>query len=123
MKKWCIIAGIIVVVLLLASGCLTAGPAPAGKLEILSHKMVDGDGEVRVQVLVKNAGSSTIELAEVTVNFYAADGVLIGAEKDAVMNLRAGENWTFTLVCSGGDCDKVKTYDVKALAGTSSGIR
>ncbi|MFC1932506.1 FxLYD domain-containing protein [Chloroflexota bacterium] len=122
MKKWYIVAGILAV-LMLAGGCLATETAPASKLEVLSHKMIKGDDGVEVRVTVKNAGSNRIELAEVTVNFYDANGTLIDTSKDAVMNLGAGENWTFTIACSGAGCEKVKTYDIKALAGTSSGIR
>ena len=122
MKKWGILAGILAV-LLMAGGCLNAGPAPAGKLEILSHKLIKGDDGVRVQVIVENAGSDIIELAEVTVNFYDANGALVYTSKDAVMNLEAGEHWAFAIACSGADCDRVMTYDVKVLSGTSSGIR
>ena len=83
----------------------------------------DGDPYMIYQVTVKNVGLDKIDFAEVTVNFYAARGTLIDTSKDAVMSLKMGERWTFTIACSGADCDRVTTYDVEALAGTSSGIR
>jgi len=124
MKKWYLIAGILVA-MLLATGCVIVNPASPmpqpGKLVIVSHDMAETDSGVEVEAVVKNAGSNMIDFAEVTVRFYDAGGTLIETKKDAVMNLRPGESWTFTITCSGAGCDRVKRYDVEAVAGTSSG--
>ncbi len=125
MKKWYIIAGILIV-LLLTTGCIVMNspPAQAGKLEVITHSMTGGSGSAeyaKVRATVKNVGSNTIELAEVMVKFYDANGVLIETAKDAVMNLKPGESWTFTFPCSGAGCDKIVSYSVETLAGASAG--
>ena len=123
MKKWYVIASILVV-MLLATSCFAIGrtPPPAGELGILSHSMTSGDsGSVEVQVTAKNVGFSTIELAQVTVNFYDAQENLIDSSNDAVMNLRPGESWNFEIACSAAGYDQVKKYEIESMAGTSSG--
>ncbi len=121
MKKWHIIASILVA-MLLASGCGVTSPTPppAGALEILSHSMTWGEsGGAEVSVTIKNVGYSTIELAEVTVKFYAAKN-FVGTSRDAVMNLESGETWDFKIACSGTGCDRVTNYDITATATTST---
>jgi len=123
MNRWYLIMSLLTV-MLLATSCFAISPTspPAGELEILSHSMTRRDsGTVEVQVTVKNVGSSTIELAQVKVNFYDLQGNLIFSSSDAVMNLRAGENWSFEIACPGASCDQVKNYEIEAMAATSSG--
>ena len=124
MKKWYLIAGILVA-MLLATGCVIVNPASPmpqpGKLVIVSHDMTETDSGVEVEAVVKNAGSNMIDFAEVTVRFYDAGGTLIETKKDAVMNLRPGESWTFRIACSGAGCTRVKKYGIEAMCGTSSG--
>ena len=121
MKKWPIIASLLAV-MLLASGCGVTSPTPppAGMLEVVDHSMIWGEsGSAEVSVTIKNVGHSTIELAEVTVKFYAAKN-FVGASSDAVMNLGPGETWDFKITCSGTGCDRVINYKVTATARTSS---
>ena len=123
MKKWYVIASILVV-MLLATSCFAIGrtPPPAGELKVLSHSMTRGDsGSVEVRITVENTGSSVIELAQVKVGFYDAKGNLIDSSSDGVMNLRPGETWDFEITCPGAGCDKVERYAIETLAGTSSG--
>ena len=75
MKKWCAITSIFIAMLLATSCALINPTPPSGELKILDHSLTRGDsGSAEVQVKVKNAGSSTIELAQVKVNFYDAQG-------------------------------------------------
>jgi len=121
MNRWYVIMGLLAV-MLLATSCFAVSPPPAGELDILRHSMNKGDsGSVEVEVMVKNVGPLTIELARVKVNFYDAEGSLIDSSSDAVMNLRPGEIWNFEIVCPGPGCERVKGYEIEAMAGTSSG--
>jgi hypothetical protein len=119
MKKWCIIASLLI--LLLATGCGSSGPAPAGKLDIVSHRITWGEsGAAEVSVTVKNVGYTSIDFAEVTVKFYAAK-TPVGTSTDGVMNLGPGEIWDFNIPCSGAGCDQVTNYEVTATASSSQG--
>ncbi|MFC1980895.1 hypothetical protein ACFLVN_01445 [Chloroflexota bacterium] len=74
MNRWHIIMSLLVY-MLPATSCfvINAPPSPTGNLEILNHSLIREDsGAVKVQVTVKNAGPSTIELAKVTVSFQDA---------------------------------------------------
>ena len=123
MKKWYVIAGILVAMLLATSCAVVSPPSPpAGELAVLKHSLTKGDsGSVEVQVTVKNVGASTIELAQVKVNFYDAQRNLIDSSSDGVMNLKPGQSWDFEIVCPGVGCDQVKSYEIETMAGTSSG--
>ena len=82
MTKKYIIASLLVVVLL-TIGCVATGPAtspalnPAAQLSIIKQTFNRSESGVEVRVKVKNLGPPTAELAEVTVEFYDADGNLI----------------------------------------------
>lgn len=120
MKKWSIVAGLLIV-MLLVTGCtyIEGGTAEPGKLEIIDKDLVKDEDGTRAVVTVKNVGSNKIELAEVTVKFYDRDKTLIETGKDAIINLNAAESWTFTIECKGEGCDQVESCDIEALAGTS----
>ena len=122
MKKGYIIASLLVV-MLLATSCVATGPAPAlnppPELAIIKQSISMSDTGAEVTVTVKNLGPPTAEFAEVTVEFYDADGNLITTSSDAVMNLERGETWKFTISCTGAGCDRVKTYQVTATAASS----
>ena len=122
MKKWCIVVSLLVVLPALA-GCTLVGGGKAvpGKLEIIDKELIKDESGTRVVVTVKNVGSNKIELAEVTAKFYDKNEVLIETGKDAVMNLKPGERWTFTIECKGEGWDEVQSCKVETLAGTSSG--
>jgi len=108
--------------MLLATSCGVTSPTPlpAGVIKIVDHSMAWGEsGAAEVSVTVENAGYSSIELAEVTVKFYAGKN-FVGTSSDAVMNLKPGETWDFKIVYSGASCDRVTSYDVTATATTSS---
>ena len=125
MNRWYIIMSLLVF-MLPATSCfvINTPPPPTGKLEILNHSLTREDsGAVKVEVTVKNAGPSTIELAKVTVSFQDAQENLIDSSSDAVMNLKPGENWIFEFTCPGTDCDQVMNYKIETMAGTSSGGR
>ncbi len=109
--------------MLCTTGCfvVNSSPPPQGKLEVISHELIEEELGTKVQATVKNVGSSSIELAEVTVRFYDEDMTLLGTSTDAVMNLEPNRSWTFELPCSGVGCDRVKTYEIETMAGTSSG--
>jgi len=122
-KKWTLIAGILVAMLLVV-GCTSTGssPSPKGELAVINHNMIRGEsGAVEVQVTVKNVSRVMAELAEVTVNFYDANKNLIDVSSDSVMNLRPGETWDFEITCQGEHCRQVKSYEIETMAGTSSG--
>ena len=124
MGKLCLVASLLVVALLI-TGCALARPTPAPalnpppELEILKQGFSKSDTGAEVTVTVKNLGPPTAEFAEVTVEFYDADGNLIRTASDAVMNLKRDETWKFTISCTGVGCDKVKTYKVTATAASS----
>lgn len=122
MKKWCIVASLLIVLPALTGCALTGGgEAVPGKLEIVDKELIKDESGSRVVVTVKNVGSNKIELAEVTVKFYDKNEGLIETGKDAVMNLKPAESWTFTIECKGEGCGEVQSCRVEALAGTSSG--
>ena len=128
MNKWYIIMSLLII-MLFATGCFiiqTPAPIPtpslplSADLKILDHSLIREDsGAVKVQVTVKNVGSSTIELAQVKVTFQGKEGEFIDSSSDAVMNLGAGETWDFEFTCTGTRCDQVKGYQLDTTAGTS----
>ena len=124
MKKWYVVASLLVV-MLLVTGCAVTRPAPAPalnpppELAIIKQSISMSDTGAEVTVTVKNLGPPMAEFAEVTVEFYDADGNLITTSSDAVMNLKRGETWKFTISCTGVGCDRVKTYEVTATAASS----
>lgn len=121
MKRWPIVVSLLIA-LLLITGCTFVeggGTAEPGKLEIIDKDLIKDDGGTRVVVTVKNVGSNRIELAEVTVKFYDKDKTLIETGKDAIINLNAAESWTFTIECKGAGCDRIESYQIDAIAGTS----
>jgi len=122
MKKWCIVVSLLIVLPAL-TGCalMGGGKAVPGKLEIIDKELIKDESGTRVVVTVKNVGSNKIELAEVTVKFYDKNEALIETGKDAVMNLKPAESWTFTIECKSEGCDEVQSCKVETLAGTSSG--
>ena len=125
MKRGYVFTGLLVAMLLVI-GCAVVNPTPpqAGKLEVISHNMSkDDSGRVGVSVTVKNVGSTTVEFAQVKVNFTNAQGNLIDSSSDGVMNLRPGESWNFRIGCSEVGCDQVRDYEIETMAATGSGIR
>ncbi len=120
MKKWLIVAGLLIV-LLLVSACtyMESGTAEPGELEMIDRELVRDEDGTRVVATVKNVGSNKIELAEITVKFYDKDKTLIETGKDAIINLNPAESWEFTIKCKGVGCDRVQSCEVTALAGTS----
>ena len=112
-------------VLLLPAGCATVKPAPAGELAVLDRSLTKLDsGGIEVQVEVKNVGASTIELAQVKVNLYNEQDVLLDVLSDGIMNLKPNETWVFKFLVAEADCQdwgEVTRYDIEAMAGTSSG--
>ena len=122
MKKWHILS-VFLTLLLLLSGCFTGTSAPPGKLEIVSNEMEQTDAGVEVTVVVKDAGSNNIEFAEVVVRFLDEAKSPVSTDRDAVMNLGAGEYWTFILGYSGERCSQVKSYEIEHTVGTSNEIK
>ena len=122
MKKWHILVGLLII-LMLVPGCFMGTSAPPGKLEIISDEMEETNTGVKVTVMVKNAGGNNIEFAEVLVRFFDAGKDLVNTDRDAVMNLGADEYWTFVLECSGGRCYQVKSYEIEQTAGTSNEMK
>lgn len=124
MKKWYIIAGILVV-LLLTTGCIgiESPEAPPGKIEVLSYELIKEDSGVKVKAIVKNVGMYKIDFAQVTVKFYDDRRTLLDTAQDAIMNLKPSETWTFILPCLGPDCEAAEDCVIETMVGTSSGIR
>ena len=122
-RKWLI--SLALAILLLPTGCATAKPAPAGELAVLDRNLTKLDsGGIEVQVKVKNVGASTIELAQVKVNLYNEQDVLLDVLSDGIMNLKPNETWVFKFVVTEADCKdcgEATRYDIEAMAGTSSG--
>ena len=97
--KYCLVI-VILAILPLINGCAGA-PPPSAELEIVKHSLDRGDsGNAKVLITVKNSGSSVIELAEVTVIFYDAQGNPISSTSDAVMNLEPRATWDFIILCT-----------------------
>lgn len=121
MKKLFVMASILTTMLVV--GCTSSGssPPPSGELAVINHEMTKGESGVAVRVTVKNVGSVMVELAQVTVSFYDADKNLIDSSSDSVMNLGAGETWDFEIACQGTGGNEIRSYEIKTLAGTSSG--
>ncbi len=61
MKKWCIVASLIIVLPAL-TGCawMRGGEAVPGKLEIVDKELIKYESGTRVVVTVKNVGSNKI---------------------------------------------------------------
>ena len=60
----------------------------------------------------RNVGSSTINFASISVNFYDKDGKLINISTAEAQNLEVGETWNFNIQCSGPDMWKIVKYDI-----------
>ena len=123
MKRLLFISAVIVSVML-ASGCIgtASGPPPQAELAVLDQEMTrEASGTVVVHVTVKNISRAVAELAEVTVSFYDAGKNLIDSSRDSVFNLGPDETWDFIIECGSARCGDVKSYEINALAGISSG--
>jgi len=114
----------ILLVIILASGlsCMSSNSAPRIELSILKQELTkDETGAAVAEVTVKNISRTVAELAEVRVDFYDADNNLVDSSRDSVLNLGPDETWDFKFVCQGERCGAVKTCEIQATAGTSSG--
>ena len=121
--RLCLLA-VMLVALLAGASCIgtSSGPPPAVELAVLNHELVKSEaGDVAVRVTVKNIGTVTAELAEVTVSFFDADKGLIDSSRDAVMNLEPDATWIFEIACQGERRGAVASYEIKTTAGASSG--
>ncbi len=79
------------------------------------------DGAAVVKITVKNTGHTVAELAEVTVTFYDAGKGVIDSSSDSVLNLNPNESWDFEIACKGERGGEVRSYAIKATAGSSKG--
>ena len=101
--------------------CNTGASTPA-ELTIIKQELTKNpSGAAVVKVTVKNTGRAVAELAEVTVTFYDAGKGVINNARDSVFNLNPNETWDFEIACKGERCSEVKSYDIKATAGTRRG--
>ncbi|MFC1914213.1 FxLYD domain-containing protein [Chloroflexota bacterium] len=128
MKKWPVVASLIMMVIILANACvfIESEPAlapvltPEVKLSIISQKLTrDETGIPRIQAKIKNVGTSTIGLVEATVEFFDSKGNLIDSSVVTVTNLEPNQTWDCEIVCSGEDC-KVATKSEIHVAGTTT---
>ena len=121
MKKSAIIVGILITLVLLL-GC-SPSSTPTGPLVVLEHDLVGLETGcykcVKVEAIVKNTDSSTIETAELTVRFYRENKSLISTAQATVMDLKPDETKLVTISCSGVDCLKAKTYELEVQVGPS----
>ena len=86
------------------------------KLQTLHHKMsANRFGHRVVEGVVRNISSDASLSAEVRVEFYGADGALIGTEVDIVRRLAPGKTGTFEVVYSGDRRWDVKYYKIVNL--------
>jgi hypothetical protein len=81
----------------------------------------DASGNMTLRVTVKNTSRNVAELAEINVSFYDGQKNLIDSSRDSVMNLGPDESWEFSIPCRAERCKEVRTYEIKATAGTSKG--
>jgi len=88
--------------------------SPDGKLQTLRHLMRSTRfGHRIVEGAARNISSDASLTAEITVDFYDADGALIGTEVDMVRRLDPGKTGAFEAVHSGPKRSYVKRYELK----------
>ena len=117
--------GVFILLTLLTSVCsclMSSGSSPGAELTVIKKELVrDTSSNVTLHVTVKNTSRNVAEIAEVTVSFYDSQKDLIDSSRDSVMNLGPDETWEFNIPCRGERCNEVRTYEIKATAGTSKG--
>ncbi|WP_254862088.1 FxLYD domain-containing protein [Halovivax gelatinilyticus] len=76
------------------------GVSPLGDLSIVTHEFVleDGYEGATVQGIVANEGSDRIELVEVRVRAFDADGTQLGRYASRTGDLAGDGAWSFTVV-------------------------
>ena len=85
-------------------------------LQTLHHRMaVNRFGHRVVEGVMKNAGSESSVNAEITVEYYSADGTLIGTEGDILRGLKPGKTGAFEVVYSGELRWEIKHYKITSL--------
>lgn len=92
------------------------GVSPIGDLVVTDHEFVleDGHEGATVQGIVENGRDERIDLVEVRVRAYDADGDHLGRYLDRTGDLDGGERWAFTVVVLESPAD-VASYDVAVL--------
>jgi hypothetical protein len=122
MKTKYVLLAILIVLLTPLMACAASGGGNMAELTVVKQELTKNQSGVAVvKVTVKNTGRAVAEFAEVAVTFYDAGKSVINSAKDSVLNLGVGETWDFEIACKGERCSEVKSYEIKATAGSSKG--
>jgi len=114
------LAACVVALLVFVLSCTGPGASTPAEMTIVKQELTKNpSGAAVVKVTVKNTGRAVAELAEVTVTFYDAGKGVIDSVRDSVFNLNPNETWDFQIACKGERCSEVKSYEIKATAGSS----
>ena len=120
MTKYLLAIMLSLVLLCACTGGSTSTPMP-GELKILDHGLTTHEftgGMPESTAIVKgraqNVGSSTINYAQIAVEFYAAGGDFVGKASAITQNLRPGEIWYFSVQLTSTDAWKSVKYKIGA---------
>ena len=132
MKKWFVVAGLLLAVMMLAGACVSIdagsveGPAPSMeappdvKLSIISQEMTrDESGIPRLQAKIKNVGTDTVGLVEATVEFLDGSGNLIDSSVDTTTDLEPHQTWDCVITCSGEGCERAVKSEIHVTGSTT----
>ncbi|WP_440008183.1 FxLYD domain-containing protein [Halomicrococcus sp. SG-WS-1] len=90
--------------------------SPLDSLTLEDHEFVVEDGYKgpTVQGVVSNTGTESVELAEVRVRVYDANGAQLGRYLDRTGEIDAGTQWRFEAILLDSTSD-IAEYDVAVL--------
>lgn len=119
MKRLLIVFSMLAIVCACIVGC--SNEQLRGELKILSsevrtHEFTGGMPQSTATVMgrAQNVGNALIGVAQIAVEFYDANGRLIGTASTAKDNLKVGEEWQFSAQIVGPDAWKSVKYKIAA---------
>ena len=101
-------------------GC-TRPQASTSELKILSHHLTNHEfagsmpqSTATVIGRAQNVGTTVINYAQIAVNYYDKDGILLATSSAVRQNLDPGEIWDYAVLFQGPDAWKSVRYEIAA---------
>ena len=115
-----VILFLIPMIITAAVGC-TRLQSSTSELKILSHHLTNHgfagsmpQSTATVTGRAQNTGTTVINYAQIAVNYYDKNGILLAASSAVRQNLDPGEIWDYTVLFQGPDAWKSVRYDIAA---------
>ena len=103
-------------------GC-TRPKSSTSELKILSHHLTNHgfagsmpQSTATVTGRAQNSGTTVINYAQIAVNYYDKNGILLATSSAVRRDLNPGEIWDYTILFQGPDAWKSVRYEIAASA-------